>query len=258
GTPAVWDSKARAKAPEIDWDTKNQTSELRGGASTTYYSQGKTGGATPFGGTDKPVYVTSQTAKFDHKGKVAVFSGNARSWQENNYVRGEQLTIIEPEGKFIAESNVQSLLYEAKRKENGVETNQPIFVAARKLTYTRNSRLLRYEDSVDIRQGKDRITGGIANIVLTETNEPQSTEIENNVVIVQPERRTVAEYVRYEKGSDTVLLRGNPATVEDAVRGTSRGSQMTINLRENTVASEGPSKQNPSGRVRSVYKVKNQ
>ncbi len=258
GTPAVWDSKARAKAPEIDWDTKNQNSELRGGASTTYYSQGKTGGATPFGGTDKPVYVTSQTAKFDHKSKVAVFSGNARSWQENNYVRGEQLTIIEPEGKFVAENNVQSLLYEAKRKENGVETNQPIFVAARKLTYTRNSRVLRYEDSVDIRQGKDRITGGIANIVLTETNEPQSTEIENNVVIVQPERRTVAEYVRYEKGSDTVLLRGNPATVEDAVRGTSRGSQMTINLRENTVASEGPSKQNPSGRVRSVYKVKNQ
>ncbi|NOT48792.1 MAG: hypothetical protein HOP17_13715, partial [Acidobacteria bacterium] len=257
GSPQVWDAQARAKAPEIDWDTKNQKSELRGGASTTYYSQGK-GGTTPFGNTDKPVYVTSQTANFDHNSKVAVFSGNARSWQENNYVRGDRLTIVEPEGKFTAENNVQSLLYEAKRKENGVETNQPIFVAARKLTYTRNNRLLRYEDSVDIRQGKDRITGESANVFLSESNEPEKTEIERSVVITSPERRAVADYVRYEKGSETVFLRGEPARVEDVKQGVSQGSQMTINLRENRVASEGPSKQNPSARVRSVYKIKNQ
>lgn len=258
GSPLVWDSQARAKAPEIDWDTKNQRSELRGGASTTYYSQGKTGGTTPFGSGDKPVYVTSQTANFDHNSKVAVFTGNARSWQDNNYVRAERLTLIEPEGKFTAENNVQSLLYEAKRKENGVETNQPIFVAARKLTYTRNNRLLRYEDNVDIRQGKDRITGESANVFLSESNEPEKTEIERSVVITSPERRAVADYVRYEKGSETVFLRGEPARVEDVKQGVSQGSQMTINLRENRVASEGPSKQNPSARVRSVYKIKNQ
>lgn len=258
GTPQVWDGQARAKAPEIDWDTKNQRSELRGGASTTYYSQGKTGGTTPFGSSDKPVYVTSQTASFDHNSKVAVFTGNARTWQENNYVRGDRLTLIEAEGKFTAEDNVQSLLYEAKRKENGVETNQPIFVAARKLTYTRNGRLLRYEDKVDIRQGKDRITGETANIFLGESNEPDRTEIEKNVVITSPDRKATADFVRYEKGSETVFLRGNPATVEDAVRGMSQAAQMTINLRDSRLASEGTSKQNPAGRVRSVYKIKNQ
>lgn len=257
GSPLVWDSQARAKAPEIDWDTKNQRSELRGGASTTYYSQGKTGGTTPFGATDKPVYVTSASANFDHNAKVAVYSGNARSWQDNNYVRAEKLTLIEPEGKFTAENNVQSLLYEAKRKENGVETNQPIFVAARKLTYTRNNRLLRYEDSIDMRQGKDRITGESASIFLSESNEPERTEIERSVVITSPERRAVADYVRYEKGTDTVFLRGEPARVEDVKQGVSQGTEMTLNLRENRVAATGPSKQNPSGRVRSVYKIKN-
>lgn len=258
GSPLVWDGQARAKAPEIDWNTKDQRSELRGGASTTYYSQGKTGGATPFGSSEKPVYVTSQAANFDHNAKVAVFTGNARAWQENNYVRGEQITLVEPEGKFTAENNVQSLLYEAKRKENGTETNQPIFVAARKLTYTRNDRRLRYEDKVDIRQGKDRITGGAANVFLSESNEPNRTEIEKDVVITSPERRAAADYVRYEKGTETVFLRGNPATVEDVTRGTSQGAQMTIDLRESKMASEGTSKQNPSGRVRSVYKIKNQ
>ena len=44
GEPTVWDSRARARATEIDWDTRNEKSYLRGGANTTYYSQKSTGG----------------------------------------------------------------------------------------------------------------------------------------------------------------------------------------------------------------------
>lgn len=258
GSPNVWDSGSRGKAPEIDWDTKNQVSELRGGVSTTYYDQGKTGGAAPFSSAGKPVYVTSQTARFDHRAETAVFSGNARGWQEKNFVRGDRLTMLQKEGRFVAEENVQSLLYEAKRKENGIESNQPIFVSAQRLDYSRNDRLLKYQNNVDIRQGRDRITGGVANIYLSESNEPSRTEVENNVVITQPNRKAVADYVRYDAGIETVFLRGDPATVEDAEQGTSRASQMTISLRDNKVVSEGPSKQNTSGRVRSVYKIKDQ
>lgn len=258
GDPNVWDGRSRAKAPEIDWDTGNQVSELRGGASTTYYSQKSTGGATPFGKTDKPVYVTAKAARFDHRTEQAVFTGNARGWQDSNYVSGERLTISQKTGEFVAEENVQSLLYEAKRKENGVETNQPVFVSAQKLTYNRDSRLMRYERDVDIRQGKDRITGGMADIYLTETNEPSRTEIAQNVVITQPNRRAAADFARYETASETVLLKGNPATIDDAEQGRSQGAQFVVNLKENRMTSEGPSKQNSAGRIRSVYKVKTQ
>ena len=48
GDPTVFDSRARAKAGEIDWDTKNQKTFLRNKVATTYYSQKQTGGATPF------------------------------------------------------------------------------------------------------------------------------------------------------------------------------------------------------------------
>lgn len=258
GTPNVWDSKARAKAPEIDWNTKDEVSELRGGASTTYYSPSSTGGAAPFGKSEKPVYVTAQDARFDHRTEIATFTGNARGWQDNNYVRGHRLTISQKDGRFTAEENVQSLLYEAKRKENGVETNQPVFVAAQKLVYTRDSRHIRYENNVDIRQGKERITGGAANIYLAENNEPSKTEVEQNVVITQPNRKANADYVRYEKASEIVFLQGNPATVEDTEQGRTQASQITVNLAENRFAGTGPSKQNPSGRTRSVYKPKNQ
>ncbi|MGB7207902.1 MAG: LPS export ABC transporter periplasmic protein LptC [Pyrinomonadaceae bacterium] len=256
GEPTVWDSKARAKAPEIDWDTRNQTSVLRGGASTTYYSQENTGGATPFGKSAKPVYVTAQLGEFDHKTETAIYTGNARGWQENNYVRGDKLTIFQKQGRLNVEGNVQSLLYDVKRKENGKETTTPVYASSRNLTYTRDDRLLRYENDVDIRQGKDRITSGLAKIYLTESNELSRTEMENSVVITQPNRKAVGDYAQYTASDEIVILKGNPARVEDAENGTSQGSQMTVYLRENRVVGEGGSKQNATGRTRSVYKIK--
>jgi len=257
GEPTVWDSKARAKAVEIDWDTKNQKSYLRGSAGTTYYSQKNTGDATPFGETDKPVYITAQAGEFDHAAETAVYSGNARGWQENNYVRGDRLKIMQKQGQLFVNGNVQSLLYSAKRRENGKESNVPVHASAGKMTYTRDNRLLRYENDVDIRQGPDRITGGTANVFLTEKNEVARTDVETNVVITQPNRRAVADYAQYITSDESVVLRGNPARVEDAENGSSQGGQMTVYLRENRIIGEGKSKQNASGRTRSVYKLKN-
>ncbi|PYS98995.1 MAG: LPS export ABC transporter periplasmic protein LptC [Acidobacteria bacterium] len=257
GEPTVWDSRARARAAEIDWDTKNQKSQLRGGANTTYYSQKSTGGATPFGATDKPVFLTAQSADFDHKAQTAVYHGNARGWQEDNYVRGDQLTILQEQGQFVAEGNVQSLLYNVRRKENGKESNAPVYVSSRKMTYNRDNRLVRYENDVDIRQGTDRILGGIANIYLDERNELSRSEIQNNVTITQPNRKAVGDYAEYTAATESVVLRGNPARVDDSENGTESGAQMTVFLRNNRVVSEGKSKQNATGRIRSVYKVKN-
>jgi lipopolysaccharide export system protein LptA len=227
GEPTVWDSRARARATEIDWDTRNEKSFLRGGANTTYYSQKSTGGATPFGSTDKPVFVTSQSAEFDHRAETAVYTGNARGWQENNYVRGDQLLIKQQQGEFFADGNVQSLLYNVRRRENGRETNAPIYVSSAKMTYNRDARVVHYETNVDIRQGTDRIVGGMANLYLDERNEISRSEIENNVVITQPNRRAVADYAQYTAADESVVLRGNPARVDDAENGSSSGGQMT-------------------------------
>jgi lipopolysaccharide export system protein LptA len=125
------------------------------------------------------------------------------------------------------------------------------------MTYNRDSRVVRYETDVDIRQGTDRILGGVANIYLDERNELSRSEIQNNVTITQPNRKAVGDYAEYIAASESVTLRGNPARVDDAENGTSSGGEMTVFLRNNRVVSDGKSKQNTSGRVRSVYKVKN-
>jgi LPS export ABC transporter protein LptC/lipopolysaccharide transport protein LptA len=258
GEPTVWDSRARAKASEIDWDTRNEKSNLRGAVSTTYYSQKQTGGATPFGAGDAPVYVTAAAAEFNHAQETGLYTGNARAWQENNYVRADRLFLQQKQGQMSAEGTVQSLLYNAKRKENGRETNIPVYAAAQKLTYNRENRILRYETDVDIRQGTDRITAGAANVYLNERNDVSQTVAENNVVVTQPNRKAVGDYAQYNAADEIVILRGNPARIEDAENGSSQGGQVTVYLRENRIVGEGKTKQSGTGRIRSVYKVKNQ
>lgn len=256
GEPTVWDSSARARADEIDWDTKSDRSRLSGKVRTTYYSQKQTGGATPFGETDKPVYVTASSAEFDHRAETGAYNGAARGWQENNFVTADRFLIKQREGQFVAEGNVKSLLYNAKRRENGKDADVPVYAAASRMTYNRDSRLLRYETGVDIRQGTDRILGGSANVYLNDKNDVAKTDVESNVIITQPNRKASGDYARYVTADESVVLRGNPARVDDAENGSSRAAQLTIYLRENRVIGEGKSKQNPNGRSRSVYKVK--
>ena len=258
GEPTVWDSGARAKAGEIDWDTKNQKSFLRAKVSTTYYSQKQTNGATPFGKTNAPVFITSDQAQFNHTEEIGVYQGNARAWQDNNYVRANTLILQQKSKRMDGEGKVQSLLYNAERTENGKTVKQPAFASSEKMTYTDENKLLHYEDNVDIRQGTDRIVSGVADIYLDENNEMKQTIAQNNVVMTQPGRKTTSNWAQYTKADNTAILRGNPATVTDAENGTTQGSQITVLMSENRVVNQGSAKPNTSGRTRTIYKVKPQ
>ncbi len=253
GEPTVWDSRARAKASEIDWNTGLQRSYLRGNVSTTYYNQKQTGGATPFSESGKPVFLTSANAEFDHTLETGLYTGNARAWQDNNYVRADSLLLKQKSGEMFAEGSVQSSVYTAESNE---KKNVPVFASSQKMSYSRDSRVLRYEGNVDIRQGTDRVTAGIANIELNEKNEMSQTTVESNVVITQPKRRATGNWARYNNDTDVATLRGDPATVEDAENGSTQGAQLMMNRRDNRVTNEAKSNPNSSGRIKSVYKVK--
>jgi lipopolysaccharide export system protein LptA len=256
GEPTFWDSNSRAKSPEIDWDTKNQRSYLRGGVSTTYYSRKRTGDAAPFGNSDKPVFATAQNMEVDHNAESAVYSGNARAWQDNSYVRADRFTIDQKHGQFFAEGTVQSLLYEAKQRRKTNSTNVPVYATAGSLAYSKDDRLLKYRKDVDIRQGSDRLLAQIADIYLDDNNEMSKTIVENNVVITQPGRKAVGDWAEYTAENEVAVIRGDPARVDDGENGSSQAGQITVYMRENRVLSSGATKQNTGARTRSVYKVK--
>ncbi len=132
---------------------------------------------------------------------MAIYTGNARAWQDDNFVRGDKLTIYVNEKKMDADGRVQSQIYNARRKTEGALSTVPVFATGDSMTYSDPNRILHYEGNVDIRQGTDRITSGVADVyLLKQTSEVEKTIAQRNVVLTQPNRKGTGDWVAvYER-----------------------------------------------------------
>lgn len=260
GKPVVWDNRARLTAAEIDSDTRNRISYGRGATQTAYYSQEQTGGATPFAKVKSPVFITAASVEFGHDTGIGVYAGDARAWQDDNFVRANRLTLRRDEKRMDGDGAVQSALYHARRKTNaGAREIVPVFASSDRMFYSEPERLISYIGGVDIKQGTERITSTRANIyLLAGSNEVERTVAEGNVVVTQPGKRATGDWAQYTAADETVMLAGNPARAEDTAQGTTESRRLTVYLRENRVVGDDPAGQQGTGRVRSTHRIRQQ
>jgi LPS export ABC transporter protein LptC len=255
--PTVWDSHARTTAAEIDSDTANRISSSRGKTQTAYYNQEQTNGATPFSKVKSPVYIAADRAEFNHTSGVANYSGNARAWQDDNFVRGDTISLLREEKRMESRGRVQSGLYQARRKSQGNNTVVPVFASSDFMWYSDPDRQLHYEGNVDIKQGTDRITSAVSDVYLVKNaNEVEKTISQRSVVLTQPGKKGVGDWLQYTAADEVAVLKGNPARVEDAEQGTTEGGRLTVYLRENRVVADDVRGAQPGGRVRTVHRIK--
>jgi LPS export ABC transporter protein LptC/lipopolysaccharide transport protein LptA len=260
GAPVVWDSRARLKAAEIDSDTRKKISYGRGKAQTTYYSQEQTNGATPFSKVKSPVFIVSNAVEFQHDSGIGIYTGDARAWQDDNFVSADKLTIRRDNRRMEGDGRVQSALYQARRKEaSGARTVVPVFATSNRMFYSDTDRLLHYEGNVDIKQGTERITSEVADVYLMkDVGEVERMVAQRTVVVTQPGKRGTGNWAQYNAADETVMLTGQPARVEDAKEGNSESQRLTVYLRENRVVSDSPGGAQSTGRVRSSHRIKKQ
>jgi lipopolysaccharide export system protein LptA len=258
GEPTVWDSRARTKANEIDSNTATDISYARGKVQTTYYSQEQTNGAAPFRKVKSPVYILGDRAEVNHDTGVANYTGSARMWQDDNFVRGDTITLFQEQKRMEARGHVQSVLYQAKQKTGTATAVVPVFATAEFMRYSDPDRLLHYETNVDIKQGTDRMTSEVADVYLQkDANEVERTVAQRNVVLTQPNKRGTGDWCQYTTADEIAILKGNPAHVEDAEQGTTEGNRVTIYRRENRAVADDTRGTDSPGRVRSTHKVNN-
>jgi len=257
GDPTVWDSRGRTKAVELDADLKNNVSYARGRTTTTYYSQEQTNGATPFSKTKSPVYIASERGEFRHQSGQAIYSGNARAWQDDNYVRGDKLVIYINDKRMEASGHVQTTIYNTKRRVENSNTVVPVFASADSMFYSDPDRTIHYEGNVDIKQGTDRLTSGVADVYLVkESNEMEKTIAQKNVVLTQPNRKGMGDWVEYTSANEVAILKGNPARVEDVEQGDTQGGRLTLSVRDGKVTADDARGPLSPGRVRSTHKIR--
>jgi lipopolysaccharide transport protein LptA len=257
GDPTVWDSRGRTKAVELDSDLLNKVSYARGRTTTTYYSQEQTNGATPFSKPKSPVYIASERGEFRHESGQATYTGNARAWQDDNYVRGDKLVIYINDKRMEANGHVQTTIYNARRKVDSNPTVVPVFAAADSMFYSDPDRTIHYEGNVDIKQGTDRLTGGVADVYLAkDTNEMEKTVAQKSVVLIQPNRKGTGDWVEYTTANEIAVLKGNPARVDDVEQGNTQGNRLTLSVRDGRVTADDARGPLSPGRVRSTHKIR--
>jgi lipopolysaccharide export system protein LptA len=257
GDPTVWDSRGRTKATELDSDLRNDISYARGKTTTTYYSQEQTNGATPFSKTKSPVYIASERGEFHHESGQAIYTGNARAWQDDNYVRGDKLVMYINNKRMEATGHVQTAIYNAKKRVDNNNQVVPVFAAADSMFYSDPDRTIHYEGNVDIKQGTDRMTSEVADVYLTkETNEMEKTIAQRNVVLTQPNRKGTGDWVEYTSASEIAVLKGNPARVDDVEQGNTQGNRLTLSMKEGKVTADDARGPQSPGRVRSTHKIR--
>ena len=257
GDPTVWDSRGRTKATELDSDLRNQVSYARGKTTTTYYSQEQTNGATPFSKTKSPVYIASERGEFRHESGQAIYYGNARAWQDDNYVRGDKLVLYVNDKRMESTGHVQTAIYNAKKTVENNKQVVPVFAAADSMFYSDPDRTIHYEGNVDIKQGADRMTSGVADVYLTkETNEMEKTVAQRNVVLTQPNRKGTGDWAEYTSANEIAILKGNPARVEDIEQGNTEGNRLTLSMKEGKVTADDARGPQSPGRVRSTHKIR--
>ena len=256
GDPTVWDSRGRTKATELDADLRNDVSYARGRTTTTYYSQEQTNGATPFSKTKSPVYIASERGEFRHQSGQAIYSGNARAWQDDNFVKGDKLTIYVNDKRMEASGHVQTAIYNSKKRADN-NAVVPVFAAADSMFYSDPDRTIQYEGNVDIKQGTDRLTGGVADVYLAKgTNEMEKTIAQRNVVLTQPSRKGTGDWVEYTAANEVAVLKGNPARVDDVEQGNTQGNRLTLSVRDGKVTADDARGPLSPGRVRSTHKIR--
>ena len=260
GKPLLWDSSSRANADEIDANVETGESFLRGRVRTTYFSREKTGGAAPFKKDKAPVTIASDKAAVKHNEGAARYTGNVRAWQDNDFIRADNMELDNGEKMLTAWGNAQSAFYDFERE---VEKNRkevvPVFAAADKIVYTDTNHTAHYEGTVKIKQGTDQIDAAVADAVMDDQHKLVQLTASNNVVMTQPQRRATGDQVVYTAANDTAILTaaaGKLAMVEDREReAVTKSEKLTLHLRDARI--EAGSESGSKKRVKTTHRIQN-
>ena len=234
GKPLIWDEASRSDADEIDASLEDSVTYARGRVRTTYYSREATGDAAPFKKSKAPVFVTSDQAVIRHNENVARFTGDARTWQDDNFITAPAIELDRNEKMLQAWDGVQSALYSVEREvEKGRKELVPIFASANKMNYREATRTVHYEGKVKLRQGTDQIEAAVADALMDEKNQLTQLTGERDVVLTQPQKRGTGDRLEYQVAKEVAILSGKEAQIIDNERGiTTKGAKLTLHLRD--------------------------
>jgi lipopolysaccharide export system protein LptA len=202
-----------------------------------------------------PIHVTSQAMTAHSGPAVALYTGDARLWQNANVIQAPSIQFDRNQRSVVAQGTlaqpVSTVLLQTEK--SGKVT--PIKITSDRLTYTDGERKAHFEESVQAKGADLTITAKVMDVFLQAREQAapnQSVGVVSagsgkvdhivatrQVVIVQPGRRATGEQLVYTTADDKFVLTGGPPSIFDAERGKITGVSLTLFRHDGRVLVEG-------------------
>jgi len=201
--------------------------------------------------SSSPIHVTAKSMSVHGSTAVALYTGDARLWQDANAVQATSIEFDREHRSVTAHGTgaqtVSTVLIQNDKSGN------PVSVAIRSsgLTYTDSQRQAHFDGEVVVRSSDVTITANQADAFLEARGKNQQLKsstpagkldqivAQGNVVITQPGRRATGDKLVYDAQDDKFVLTGGSPSIFDAEHGKITGVSLTFYRRDDTVQVEG-------------------
>ena len=259
GSPRVVDGGMTTTAQTIRLNRISGDAVADGEVKSTY-SDPK---AQPDGGmlaSSDPIHVTSRSMTSHRSSATAVYTGDARLWQNGNVVEAPMLEFDREHRSLAAEGTatqaVKTVLVQVDKSGKATA----VIIASPRLTYHDAERKIFLDGGV-MAKGSDTTIiaramtvylvarsklakaapGGAGQVIGAAGAQGQVERIvaEKEVVVTEPTRRANGDRLVYTAADDKFELTGGPPSIFDAERGKITGGSLTFFKRDDRVLVEG-------------------
>jgi lipopolysaccharide export system protein LptA len=250
GSPRVVDTGMTTTAQTIRMNRTNGDAIAEGNVKSTY-SDLK---AQPDGGmlaSSDPIHVTSRSMTAHRSPAIAVFSGDARLWQNANLVEAPTLQFDRDHRSLIAQGTLAQPVSTVLVQVDKMGKVTPVNTTSARLNYADAERRIFLDGGVTAKGSDTTLTSQQMTVFLLPRSQstaganpgmPGQVErivAQDRVVITQPTRHATGDHLVYTAADDKFALTGGTPSIFDAERGKITGDSLTFYRHDDRVLVEG-------------------
>jgi len=254
GAPRVVDGGMTTTAQVIRVNRTTGEALAEGNVKSTYSDLKAQPGGAILASSD-PIHVTSRTMTAHRSPAIAVYTGDARLWQNANVVEAPWLQFDRDKRSLVAQGMPQGGSAQAvstalvQADKSGKVT--PVVIKSAHLTYTDAERKIFLDGGVTAKGSDATLAGGQMTVFLLPHDQGNAAKntgapgqidrivAESGIVVTQPTRHATGERLVYTAADDKFVLTGGPPSIFDAERGEISGDSLTFYRHDDRVLVEG-------------------
>jgi len=251
GSPRVADTGMTTTADVLRMNRVTGDAVAEGNVKTTYSELKQ----QPDGGIlapSDPIHVTSRTMTAHRAPVAAVYTGDARLWQNANVVEAPTLTFDRDVRSLTAQGNARQPVSTVLVQDDKDGKATPVTLTSSRLTYSDAGKKIVLEGGVTAMGADTTLTAQHMDVFLKPTKQASGSPSDlgtpgqvdrivakGNINVTQPTRRATGDQLVYTTDDEKFLLTGGPPSIFDAERGKITGDSLTFFRRDARVLVEG-------------------